>query len=224
MNLPEDFRFRSEFDLFCQVVNAAESMLQKRELYLLFGFESEISFQYFLTDDEFADYGLPCPRQEFERILKHEVVYFLGKNLTDEETVPLSLLRYLKAKKIPKADAEEVIDLFGKKAAYAVEHLLSEEARRRFRFKAFTTSQKILDFDWDTCRYTFSNNQDQPYVQFKISVLDDLPDINENRTSGGCETVRFVCDSHDLDYLIVQLMSVKYRLQEEKSCPDKEKG
>ncbi len=223
MNLPEDFRFRSEFDLFCQVVNAAESMLKKGELYLLFGFEGDISFQYFLTDNEYASYGLSCPRREFERILEHEVVYLLAQRLMDENKVPRSLLRYLKEKEISETDANEITNLYVQKATYAAEHLLSEDAWRRFHFKAFTTGQKVSSIDWDICSYIFPGDQNQPYAQLLISVMDDLPDIGDNPLPEQCETVRFVCDSKDLDYLIAQLMQIKYRQQEEEKFPIKEK-
>ena len=45
MNLPKGFRYKSDWDIFCTVVESAEMLIKSKALFLLFGFEEDVTFQ-----------------------------------------------------------------------------------------------------------------------------------------------------------------------------------
>ena len=77
----------------------------------------------------------------------------------------------------------------------------------------FTTSQKIQELDWDICKYVFNDGAEQPYAQFKLSLLNDLPDI-QSMSDVEPERLQFVCDAQDISYLIERLKQIQRRLEE----------
>lgn len=216
MEFPKDFRFDSEFDLFCKVVDTAERLISSKSLFLLFGFEEETSFFRNYTNEQYDLCGFPVSREDFEHILGHEIVYLINDwvkryNLEKERT---ELETYLVRQKVSNEDVNAIVANYLKKKEYANAHLLSEDRIRRFEFKKFTTSKKVLEFDWDICRYIFEDDRTQPYVQIKFSILDDLPNLKTKPTEKP-ERFQFVCDRHDVDYLIEELKRIRTRLEED---------
>lgn len=216
MEFPKGFRFDSDFDLFCKAVDTAKALIQFKALFLLFGFESDVAFFRNYTEQEFDSSNFPVDREAFDQILDDEILYLVNTRLIkgnlDENTDQLNT--FLAGQKISGQDAEDIVDLYLKKMGYVDAHLLSDSSSRRSNFKLFTTSKKVLDFDWDICKYVFDDGQEQKYAQLRLSVLEDLPRINEG-TAEKPEEVQFVCDRHDIDYLISRLELIRTRLEED---------
>lgn len=214
MKIPSGFRFRSDITLFCQVVDAAQEMIERNELSLLFGFEEDVFFDEFFSEEAFINHEFPCALDDFKRILFKEVRYLVSEILLKTDDIT-SLQRFLEEKAVPESDREEILSLFTQKLAYVRTHLISVESQKRFDFKYLTTSRKVSEFDWDICKYVFSNGQEQRYAQVKIAVMDDLPAIGESGNDDNSDKIQFVCDFHDINYLIKQLLLIRLRLEEE---------
>ena len=214
MKFPKAFRYRSDLHVFCQVVDAAEKLIQNGDLIILFGFESDIIFKEFFTEEDFANYKFPVSYDDFCSILNEEVLYLINGILMENETDGTSLKRFLEQQGVTE-DSNEITDQFIRKLNYANKHLLTVEEEKRFDFKLLTTSKKVSEFDWDICKYVFPNDQEQKYVQLKLAVMDTLPSIHGDYDGNDAPcNIRFVCDPHDVDYLIRQLTLIRSRLEE----------
>lgn len=215
MEFPKGYRFDSEFDLFCKVVDTAENLIQSKSLFLLFGFEGNVKFFRNCTKEEFDEFSVNSVNvDDFDYILDHEIIYLMDYWLIRDnlEKECVSLESYLMNEKVSPEDTKAILDIFVKKMEYTKAHLLSESNIKRSHFKVVTTNKKVLDFDWDICRYIFKDKQEQSYVQIKFSLLDDLPEIGF-RPQEKPERLQFVCDRHDIDYLIEQLNRIRSRLE-----------
>lgn len=216
MEFPKGYRFDSEFDLFCKVVDTAEKLIQSKSLFLLFGFEENVKFFRNCTNEEFEEFSVNSVNvEDFDYILDHEIIHLMNSLLLSDNNLEKEcdgLESYLMNEKVNPEDAKAITDIFVKKMEYTKAHLLSESNIRRSHFKIITTNKKVQQFDWDICRYIFKDNQEQSYVQIKFSLLDDLPDIGA-RPQEKPERVQFVCDKHDIDYLIEKLNRIRSRLE-----------
>lgn len=216
MNFPSRFRYRSDMDLFRRAVQTAEELIRRNMLFLLFGFESDISLMEEYSEEEFAACDFPVEKQEFDRVLHHEILHLLNTKLMTETpgSEVVQLKAFLRKNKVSPEDIEKISALYLEKLSYVSEHLATPENMRRSDFKFFTSGKKVEEFDWDICKYVFADRQEQPYVQIKISVADDLPGIQESPDVKP-DSVQFVCDRQDVDYLIEQLTLIRGRLEEE---------
>lgn len=214
MKYPKGFRYHSDFHLYCQVVDAAEKLIQNGDLTVLFGFETDVVFKKIISKEDFANYKFPVSYDDFISILNREVLYLINGILIKNETEGTSLRRFLEQQGMTE-DANEIIDQFVQKIKYTDKHLLTEEDKKRFNFKFLTTSKKVSEFDWDICKYVFPDDEEQKYVQLKLAVMDMLPSIEGeyDDNDNPCD-IQFVCDLHDVDYLIQQLMLIRSRLEE----------
>lgn len=214
MKFPKAYRYQSDLHLYCQVVDAAKKLIQKGDLTLLFGFEADIVFKKFFTEEDFTNYNFPVSYDDFCSILNREVLYLINGIFMENETDKTALRHFLEKQGIDE-DLNEITDQFVQKLNYTHRHLLTEEEEKRFDFKILTTSKKVSEFDWDICKYVLSDDQEQKYVQFKLAVMDTLPSIDgEYDDKDVPRNMRFVCDLHDVDYLIWQLKLIRSHLEE----------
>lgn len=212
MNLPKGFRYKSDWDTFRAVVESAEILIQSKALFLLFGFEEDLSFQELYSERDFDAIGFPIDKRVFDKVLYDEILYLLNIKISDSD-VNHGINTYLKTQNISPKERAEITDLYQKKLQYVESHLLPHDGIRRSDFKMFTTSQKIQELDWDICKYVFNDGAEQPYVQFKLSLLDDLPDI-QSMPDVEPKRLQFVCDAQDISYLIERLKQIQRRLEE----------
>lgn len=71
MNLPKGFRYKSDWDIFCTVVESAEMLIKSKALFLLFGFEEDVTFQELYSEKDFAAIGFPIDKQVFDEVLPY---------------------------------------------------------------------------------------------------------------------------------------------------------
>ena len=212
MNLPKGFRYKSDWDIFCTVVASAEMLIKSKALFLLFGFEEDVTFQELYSEKDFAAIGFPIDKQVFDEVLYNEILYLINMKIMETD-VGHSLSVYLEEKGGGLEEHAEIMAFFQRKLQYVESHLLPSDGIRRSDFKMFTTSQKIQELDWDICKYVFNDGAEQPYAQFKLSLLNDLPDI-QSMSDVEPERLQFVCDAQDISYLIERLKQIQRRLEE----------
>ena len=216
MNFPKGFRYKSDWDTFCTVVESAEILIQSKALFLLFGFEEDISFQELYSEKDFDTIGFPIDKQVFDKILYDEILYLINiliKVKTMDSDADRGINAYLKREDVGPEDCTEIRAFYQKKLQYVESHLFPCYGTRRSDFKLFTTSQKIQELDWDICKYVFSDGTEQPYVQFKLSLLEDLPEI-QSMSDVKPECLQFVCDAQDISYIVERLKQIQRRLEE----------
>jgi len=215
MNLPKGFRYKSDWDTFCAVVESAQVLIQSKALFLLFGFEAGITFQELYSEEDYDSIGFSVDKRTFDTVLYDEILYLvnilININVMDAD-VSDELKAYLKQQNISSKESAEITDIYLKKLEYVKTHLLPSDGSRRSAFKMFTTSQKIQNLDWDICKYVFIDGSEQPYAQFKLSLLDHLPDIYSDEDTKP-KKLQFVCDAQDIAYLIERLKQVQRRLE-----------
>lgn len=212
MNLPKGFRYKSDWDIFCTVVESAEMLIKSKALFLLFGFEEDVTFQELYSEKDFAAIGFPIDKQVFDEVLYNEILYLINMKIMETD-VGHSLSVYLEEKGGGLEEHAEIMAFFQRKLQYVESHLLPSDGIRRSDFKMFTTSQKIQELDWDICKYVFNDGAEQPYAQFKLSLLNDLPDI-QSMSDIEPARLQFVCDAQDISYLIERLKQIQRRLEE----------
>lgn len=212
MNVPKGFRYKSDLETFCAVVDAAQILIKSKALFILFGFESDVSFQDLFSERDFDSIGFSVDKQTFEQVLNNEILYLI--NIKIMETDPDSGIKAYLAKQQDMSPGEQakIMDIYQKKMAYVEAHLFPADGMRRSDFKLFTTNEKVQELDWDICKYVFNNGQEQPYAQFKLSLMRDLPDIRGNAEAEP-EQFQFVCDAQDVAYLIERLKQIQARLE-----------
>lgn len=213
MNIPKDFRYKSEMADFRQAVDAAHNLMEQNKLILLFGFEEDICFQFSGLDQDLEPYGLTF--EQFQDILDDEVTYLIAGKLSGRDAEFQSLVRYLKRSKISEEDGKEILDHVREKASYVGSQLLSEQAVNRYHFKESTVNPKLLDLDWDISRYIFSPQEDQLYALLRFQTAQQLPSrLISRQEAEGVSTFQLVCDREDLRAVIGRLELLAAEMEE----------
>lgn len=215
VQFPEGYRFNSDMELFQIAVDCARMMLENDQMVLLYQFIDVITAEVFLTPVQFERYFVKISWDQFIDILDNEIVYLLKQDLEGIRENETGLKKYLTEKNIPEEEQDIIIRLKSDKCQYVSKQLAGEWEINRYRLKSGSLWKKLSDID-----YQLSRTIDEKgiiYATIKMSVnttleVKDMPKAARDVFNQGEESITFICDKSDIEYLIQKLERIKQML------------
>lgn len=212
---PEDFRFKCDMEKFKQCVDIARHMMDNKYLFILFGSFREFQFKVTMNKENYnkcysgLDYG------EFRNILKEEVGVIILQNIVEPELEEANLENYLEKEITNPNMVKEILAEKYEKRKYVRDMLMDSGMISRYWLKKKTLNHKLSGLDYELNRFVFKDNTDILYATIQIETAKMPKNENVSTIFAGNsdkQTVSFVCDKQDLEYIIEHLERIKERM------------
>lgn len=208
MNIPKDFRYQSEWTQFKEAADYFIDYLKKNKAHLLYG-----CFKNIYID-------MPDENPTFEKIITGEISSLIEEaldNSYDTSGLEGFLQERCSAGEIHSSDIADILELVDQKYQYIIENIISDDMMKRYFFKENTIVNKLSAMQADINKYVINDADDIKYALIRMGANAKLPNFAFPRQMSGLidsseKSIEFVCDSHDLEYLIAQLETIRKKL------------
>ena len=217
IQFPNGYRYISDMDLFKAAVDCTKEMLERKEMIILYQFIDEISAEVFISQDDFEQKYKEIGWNDFIDILNSEIIYLLRQNFEEgvDKDTDLGLKSFLNEKKVPEESQKEIIKLKLDKGRYVNLHLGGIKERNRYNLKNRSFLKRLSDMDYELSRTI--DEEEIIYTTIRMSVSSELQDKSVSSILNGMfnqdkESITFICDKSDIEYLIQKLEKIKQML------------
>ena len=126
-----------------------------------------------------------------------------------------ALKEYLMNKEIDESNVFEILNEKQNKRKYVYDTLSVENAVLRYNFKNRTLANKLGEINFEINKFVFPNNDELKYALIEMVSAEKLsmgniPNFLDNKRRE--DRTKFVCDKHDIDYIIKQLQEIKEKI------------
>lgn len=208
MNIPKDFRYQSNWNQFKKATDYFLDCLKKDKAYLLYG-----CFKNIYID-------MPDENPMYEKIITGEISSLIEEaldNSYDTSGLEGFLQERCSVGEIQSSDIDDILELVDKKYQYIIENIISDDMMKRYFFKENTIVNKLSAMQVDINKYIINDADDIKYALIRMGANSKLPNFAFPRQMSGLidsneKSIEFVCDAHDLEYLIAQLEIIRKKL------------
>lgn len=209
------YRFASSYITFQKCVDITKTLLENKQLILLFGCKKNVNFILNMSKEQFMEEELDIGFNEFQRVLYDEISVIIEQNIIMPDSEEPSLAEYLKESGLDEDQINKMIQEKVDKRNYVQEKLKIDNAMLRYRFKRDTMANKLSDLKYEINKYVFSDHDEMCYALIEFESMNQLnaegvPFFLKNDKH--VEKSRFVCDKQDIDFIIMQLQKIKEKL------------
>ncbi len=215
INYPKDYRYKCPITVFKRYVDIAAKLLEDDGLTILFGCADEVRLQIWIQEEDFNFIYPDVEFEKFKRVMNSEVMVLIEQILKFPSDEDPSLESFLQEKNVKKEQGDAIAAEKKEKKKYVRNQLMNDGMPSRFYFKTRTINDKLYNMDYEINRFVLNDDSDMSYAILEFSSIGDIIDkgipnilIPKNNIS----KVKFVCDKHDIDYLIRRLEQIKERL------------
>ncbi|GEM_PF-5084607 len=215
IKFPEGYRYDSDIEVFKKAVDCAKTMLDNKQIIIVYQFIDVISARVNISQDEFEREYAEIGWDDFNNILDNEIVYLLRQNFEQPNEDDDELKRYLMDREIPEEWQKEIIELKLEKCRYVSQYLGGEKEKNRYNLKKRSFFKKLSDIDFELSRTL--DEEEITYATIKMSVNSILEGKDVLKAVGnilnqGKDNITFICDKSDIEYLIQNLERIKQML------------
>lgn len=210
------YRFTSEYNTFKRCVDITGTLLEKKQLILLFGCTKKVKLDLYLSEEQFSEEYPDIEFQEYREILFEEIAFIIEQNIimpSLEE--PPSLAEALKEYGVEEPKLSELIQEKADKRNYVQENLSFDNVSLRYLFKEKTMENKLSNIRYEINKYIFPDNNEMRYAVVEFETAEELGREGISVFSDDKKSIKkakFVCDKQDLEYIIVKLQKIREKL------------
>lgn len=216
IKFPAGYRYDSDIDMFKLSVDYTKEMINNKQLLIVYGFVKDVMVKFLLNENEYLETYKEVEWNDYIEILKVEILPIIEENYNEPLEMDDDLLQYLYEKDIDEKLATEICALKLEKRKYVFEKLFSVQDQNRYELKKNVISNKLSGFAFDVAKTI--GDEGIHYANIKIKSDEVLSEIGlpnplvNLMSSNGLQEVSFVCDKHDIEYLIAELKNIQNML------------
>lgn len=211
----ESYRFTSSYNTFKQCVDITKELIDEKKIMILFGCEKNVNFSLSISKEKFQEEYPDIDFKDYQKILFDEIAVIIEQNIVMPDFEEPSLKEYLMNKEIDESNVFEILNEKQNKRKYVYDTLSVENAVLRYNFKNRTLANKLGEINFEINKFVFPNNDELKYAVIEMVSAEKLsmgniPNFLDNKRRE--DRTKFVCDKHDIDYIIKQLQEIKEKI------------